>query len=93
MFGHQFVNFVFRQQETPNPDEDSRRFQRNLSFLRNGSQDFVFPDYHKFPYYVKDIFEYFEAVLHKKDFIDFLNGNLFKENIINAYFKILEKMN
>lgn len=25
--------------------------------------------------------------------LDFLNGNLFKENIVNMFFKLLEKMN
>jgi len=32
-------------------------------------------------------------MLRKRDLIDFVEGNLYSEKIINMYFKILEKMN
>ena len=42
---------------------------------------------------MREIFEYFHAVMRKKELVGFLNGTLFSEKIINMYYKILEKMN
>jgi hypothetical protein len=54
---------------------------------------FIFPNFEKYPYHVREIFEYFKALITKKDLLDFVKGKLFKDNIINVYFKILEKIN
>jgi len=40
---------------------------------------------------VREIFEYFKALITKEDLIGFSKGTLFKENIVNVYLKILEK--
>jgi len=42
---------------------------------------------------MKELFEYLKTMLTRKDLIGFIQGSLFSENIINVYFKILEKMN
>lgn len=42
---------------------------------------------------MREIFEYFQAVMKKRELIGLLQGTLFSEKIINMYFKILEKMN
>jgi hypothetical protein len=42
---------------------------------------------------VREIFEYYKALLHKEDLLEFAKGGLFKESIVNVYFKILEKAN
>jgi len=42
---------------------------------------------------LREIFEFFNAVIRKKELLGFLQGTLFSEKIINMYFKILEKMN
>lgn len=67
------------------------RFKRNQEFLKS-SFDLRFPDYSRYPYQVREIFEYFKGLIHKEDLQKFNRGQLFKENIINVYFKILEKM-
>jgi hypothetical protein len=40
---------------------------------------------------VREIFEYFKALISRDDLIAFAKGQLFKENIVNVYLKILEK--
>ena len=55
------------------------------------SKQLTFPDYNAYPYHVREMFEYFKAFLPKEDLIDFSKGTLFKENVINVYFKMLEK--
>jgi hypothetical protein len=52
----------------------------------------TFPDYNGYPYNVREVFEYFKALIPKSDLVAFSKGTLFKENIINVYFKILEKV-
>ena len=47
----------------------------------------------RYPFQLREIFEYFHAVMRKKELLGFLQGTLFSEKIINMYFKILEKMN
>lgn len=47
----------------------------------------------KYPFQLREVFEYFNAVLRKKELLGFLHGTLYSEKIINMYFKILEKMN
>ena len=42
---------------------------------------------------MREIFEYFKAIVHENDLLDFATGKFYKENLINVYFKILEKMN
>lgn len=42
---------------------------------------------------MREIFEYFKALIPKNDLLEFAKGKLFRENIINVYFKILEKIN
>jgi hypothetical protein len=70
-----------------------QKFSENLKFLKNPKKELKFPDYNKFPYQVREIFEYFKAVVHKEDLLLFAQGKLFKECIINVYLKIHEKIN
>lgn len=51
-----------------------------------------FPDYSSYPYNVREIFEYYNAILHKEDLLEFSKGRLYRENIVNVYLKILEKV-
>ncbi len=53
----------------------------------------MFPDFNQYQYHVREIFEYFKALIPKSDLLEFAKGKLFRENIINVYFKILEKIN
>jgi hypothetical protein len=66
--------------------------QKKLQVIRNQPK-LEFPDYNSYPYHVREIFEYFKAIVHKDDLLDFAKGKLYRENIINVYFKILEKIN
>lgn len=52
-----------------------------------------FPDYNGYPYHVREVFEYYNAIVHKEDLLEFSKGKLYRENIINVYLKILEKIN
>ena len=63
-----------------------------LEFLK-GKGELMFPDFSLYPDHVREIFDYFKALISKQDLIDFARGTLFKDNIINVYFKILEKIN
>ena len=52
------------------------------------------PNYQKrFPYQLREIFDYMKATMKKSELIGLLKGTVFSEKIINMYFKILEKMN
>jgi len=68
------------------------KFKKNYDFLRNEYKSLEFPDFNKYPYHVREIFEYYKALITKEDLFSFAKGELFKENIINVYFKILEKI-
>ena len=46
----------------------------------------------RYPFQLREIFEYFHAVMRKRELLGFLRGTLYREKIINMYFKILEKM-
>lgn len=61
--------------------------------LRAGRKTLDFPDYNSYPYHVREIFEYFKALVPKDDLLAFADGKLYKENVINLYLKILEKTN
>jgi len=52
-----------------------------------------FPDYNSYPYHIREIFEYYNAIVHKEDLLDFAKGKLYRDNIINVYLRILEKIN
>ena len=53
----------------------------------------VFPDFNSYPYHIREIFELFKGIVTKSDLIAFEEKTLYSENIINLYFKILEKVN
>lgn len=42
---------------------------------------------------MREVFEYFKALITKDDLLALAEGSLYRENIINVYFKILEKFN
>ena len=52
-----------------------------------------FRDVNDQAYHIRELNNYIKALLPKEDIIDFYNGNLFKDGIVNIYLKILEKMN
>ena len=52
-----------------------------------------FPDYNSYPYHVREVFEYFKGFIHREDLLEFAKASYFREDIINLYFKILEKVN
>ena len=45
------------------------------------------------PFQVQEVYDYMRKHLTRKDLINLLQGTGFSENIINVYFKVLEKMN
>lgn len=74
------------------PDEKKKARQReNLKLLKSGAPLRV-PDCNKYPLLVREIFEYYKGVVNDQDLRDFADGTFYKENLINLYFKILEKM-
>jgi hypothetical protein len=64
-----------------------------LEALRKSGKELKFPDYNQYPWHVREIFEFYKATIYKEDLIDFAEGKLFKDNIVNAYLRILEKTN
>lgn len=91
MFGDQFVSFVSKQLlDTVAPDRD-QRVKKSLEKLQSSKQ-LIFPDYNSYPYHLRELFEYYKALIHRDDLLDFAKGTLFKENIVNVYFKMLEKV-
>lgn len=103
MFTDQFVKFTDRIKTLNGeslPADDivlQDRFEQNEQFLMQGSLDDPLPfpnNYSKrYPFQLREIFDYLHAVMRKKELLDFLEGKLYSEKIINMYFKILEKMN
>ena len=47
----------------------------------------------RYPFQLREIFDFLQAVMTKGDLAEFLSGKLYSEKIINMYFKVLEKMN
>ena len=47
----------------------------------------------RFPFQLREIFDYMKATMKKSDLVGLLKGTLFSNKIIDMYFKILEKMN
>ena len=103
MFTEQFVQFtnhVKRLNSQSSPGDDivlMDRFDQNEAFLTSGSPDEPLPfpqNFQKrYPFQLREIFDYFQAVLRKRELLAFLKGTLYSEKIVNMYFKILEKMN
>ena len=103
MFTEQFVQFtnhIKRLNGQNQPADDIillDRFAQNEEFLTSGSPDDPLPfpkNFSKrYPFQLREIFEYFQAVMRKRELLSFLQGTLFSEKILNMYFKILEKMN
>lgn len=76
------------------PEIEQLLFKKNLDILTSKTKEITFPKYKEYPQHLKEIFQYFEALMPKKtDLAEFAQGILFKESIINVYFKILEKIN
>lgn len=73
------------------------RFRKNEKFLKTGNIDSPLPFpknlEENYPYQLREIFEYFQAIIKRRELLAFCNGTLFSEKIINMYFKVLEKMN
>jgi len=96
MFGEQFVQFTKTYQDQPSftdADYDQKVKLANHSFLKGLKNDIEFPDFNSYPYHVKEIFQYFRPLIKKDDLQKFFDGTLLKQNILNVYFKILEKIN
>jgi hypothetical protein len=91
-YGDQFVEFV-KDLQAPFDTVRQERLAKNLEQLKSRTKTLDFPDYNSYPYHVREIFEYFKALINKDDLIAFSEGKLYKENIINVYMKILEKTN
>ena len=47
----------------------------------------------KYPFQLREIFDFLQGAMTKADLAEFLSGKLYSEKIINMYFKVLEKMN
>ena len=103
MFSEQFVQFTNNVKRTNGQNQAGEdiilldRFEENEQFLTSGSPDdpLPFPKNfaQRYPFQLREIFDYFHAVMRKKELLGFLQGTVFSEKIINMYFKILEKMN
>lgn len=66
MFGDPFVNFVHYMAGSFESVQNSR-FKKNYDYLKKSKSNLDFPDYNKYPYHVREIFEYFKALIHKED--------------------------
>jgi hypothetical protein len=105
MFTNQFVQFTDRvkrmnQQSKAELMQDPivvQRFEENSEFLRYGdiNEPLDFPNefQKKYPFQIREVFEYIKPNLKKRELVAFEHGKLFSEKLINMYFKILEKMN
>ena len=91
MFGDQFLGLVAEMQ-TDWDEEKSVELQKRLIMVKN-QKKLDFPDYNSYPIHVREVFEYFKAFVRKEDLLEFAKGTYFREDIINLYFKILEKVN
>lgn len=78
--------------QAPLTDKTKIEIQKRLAIIKADAK-LEFPEYNAYPYNVREIFEYYKAIIHKEDIIDFSKGKLFRDNLINCYFKILEKVN
>ena len=70
----------------------SRRFEDNRKRLNKGFK-FSFPDESKQPRQLKDIFNYYKKAIKPEDLVKLSKGEEVTENLINLYFKVLEKIN
>jgi hypothetical protein len=107
MFTEQFVQFTnsvkrLNTQMEGNDDlllqdQKEKRFKQNELLLMSGSANdpLPFPKNfaERYPFQLREIFECLQSLLKKRALLAFLKGTLYSENIINMYFKILEKMN
>lgn len=91
LFGKPFTNFV---QERVKVNDFSSTQQAAIKLkiedLKRKSQ-IEFPDFNDLPYHARELFEYFKGLIKREDIISFAQGEYFKDNIINVYFKMLEK--
>ena len=69
----------------------SSKFKIHYDFLRD-PRPLNFPRYEYYPFQVKEIFEYYKALITKDDLYKFATRELYKENIVNVYLKLLEKI-
>jgi len=71
------------------------RFRENEeTLLSNNGFKLKFPaNMHKFPTHLREIFEFYKQTIRGEDLILLQKGEISSENIINLYFKILEKIN
>jgi len=101
MFTDQFVKFTDQTKKFNSQNQEDlaslERFELNEQFLYSGNDDDPLPfpvNYSKrFPFQLREIFEYLHAVMRKRELVGLLEGTLFSEKVVNMYFKILEKMN
>lgn len=71
------------------------RFRRNQKIVldKRGFQ-LTFPKkIDNFPLFMKEIFTIFEKSIRADDIIQLLNGTLYSEDVLNLFFKILERIN
>jgi len=92
LFGEHFTAYTAEMQKNPLPESRLKRFAQNSALLA-ATEELDFPNFSQQPYHVREVFEYFKAMVSKEDLQMLDDGKLFKENVINLYFKILEKMN
>ena len=70
----------------------ARRFEDNRKRLNKGFK-FQFPDESKQPRQLRDIFNYYKKAVKPEDLVKLSKGEEVSENLINLYFKVLEKIN
>ena len=69
------------------------RFAKNRQRLNTKGFKHKFPDESKQPRQLKDILNYYKMATKADDLIKLMKGEACSENLINLYFKILEKIN
>ena len=89
MFGEQFLGLVADMQSAWD-EAKSVELQKRLVLVKN-QKKLDFPDYNSFPAHVREVFEYFKAFVRREDLLEFAAGAYFREDIVNLYFKVLEK--
>ena len=71
------------------------RFQKNRdTLMSNDGFKLKFPqNMSKFPPHLREIFEFYKTTVSADDLIALQEGTIATANIVNLYFKILEKIN
>ncbi|CDW73763.1 UNKNOWN [Stylonychia lemnae] len=91
MFGLRFVNYA-KNFFQPLGEPEMQFLEKSFETIKK-SHNLKFPEFNDYPYQIRELYEYFKMSITKQDLIDFAQKKLYKDNIINVYLRVLEKIN